>query len=809
MAEETSVGEAVSCSSARRSSAWRVQELRRAAAGLATRSWRLCVAAKDRAKAASSTLHRWVRLRPRTAALTAAALTLLAPGCLVYHVYLDRSAPPDFDAFVRFELPGIGEVYDTKGHVLIELAHQYRRPVSYEEIPPVMREAILSAEDKSFFSHSGVAYGALPRVLAKTLGHTLAGWWKQRDRRIKPVFPQGGSTLTQQLVRGYFLRERVAHENGSTLYPDGWGPRLLSSLVGVPATNKLLRKLEEARLAFWLEDEMQRRFGSKERAKREIFARYASFIYLGHGRYGFSASSEYYFGKPLASFAPADAGKAALLAGAAKSPGRYAPVQGDPHALRRRNQVLALMAQNGYISEKVMKDSQAERVVTRTRNGVKTLAPAVVANVLEELKQYGDVRFAVDDLVEGRISIQSTVDERVQAIVNQTLEDVLAQYEKRHPRAKGAIQGSVVVLRNRDGGVLAEAGGRQLFKGRLARYSDLNRVTGSLRQPGSAFKPIVYFTAFAKGLALETTVPDEPIAVLLGNDRGLKWISNYDDSFEGPISMRKALAESRNAVAIWLARRVGIRNVIDVARELGIRTPLQPYIATALGASEVRLLELANVYRALASGIITNAHVIERVVDSSGKPVYQAVRATRAVRPHDALVLVQEGLRGVIRLPDGTAHSLDAAEFPIPVMGKTGTTSDFRDALFVGSTYGPAGITVAVRVGFDDNRSLGERETGGRAALPIFKEVMLRIYEHGQAGAVPKFPKAIEDRIDRYLAARAGREGETAPALAPAVLPAIAPAQSSSLPTPGAASRLPAPSVTEGTNEMLAEENPS
>ena len=324
--------------------------LRRAAGWFATRYPRLCVAAKD--GAALAELVRRIWRRPRTAALMAASLTLLAPGCLVHHVYLDRSAPPDFDAFVRFELPGIGEVYDTKGHVLIELAHEYRRPVSYDEIPPVMREAVLSAEDKSFFSHSGVDYWVLPRVVAKALRHSLAAWWETRGRGITPVLPQGGSTLTQQLVRGYFLRDRMARENGGTLYPDGWGPRLLSFVVGVPATNKLLRKLEEARLAFWLEEEMQRRFGSKERAKREIFARYASFIYLGHGRYGFAASSEYYFGKPLASFSLADAGKAALLAGAAKSPGRYAPVQGDPHALRRRNQVLALMARNGYITEK-------------------------------------------------------------------------------------------------------------------------------------------------------------------------------------------------------------------------------------------------------------------------------------------------------------------------------------------------------------------------------------------------------------------------------------------------------------------------
>ena len=655
---------------------------------------------------------------------------------------------------MRFELPGIGEVYDTKGRVLIELAHEYRRPVSYEEIPVVMRQAILSAEDKSFFSHSGVDYTSLPRVVSYTLRHSLAAWWSERDRGLAPVLRQGGSTLTQQLVRNYFLRDRMAGEGGSTLYLDAWGPRLASLVLGVPATNKLLRKLEEVRLALWLEDEMQRRFGSKEKAKREIFARYASLIYLGHGRYGFAASSEYYFGKPLASYSPDDAGNAALLAGMAKSPGDYAPVRGDPHARRRRNEVLALMARNGYITEALMKRCQAEEIVTAPRDAAKTLAPAAVGSVLEELARYGDPRLAFGELAAGRISIHSTVDEQVQTIVNQALEDGLLGYEKRHPSAKGALQGSVVVLRNRDGGVLAEAGGRQVYESRSTSYSDLNRVTGSLRQPGSAFKPIVYFAAFKNGLDLDTTVLDEPIEVPMGNDRGVKWISNYDNAFKGPIPMRVALAESRNAVAIWLAQGIGLDKILAAARELGIKTPLQPYITTALGASEVRLLELANVYRALACGIITEAHVIDKVVDADGHLIYQASRPAREIRT-DALVRIQEGLRGVIRLPDGTAHSLDGAGFPIPVMGKTGTTSDFRDALFVGSTYGRDGITVAVRLGFDDNRPLGARETGGRAALPIFREVMLQVYKQRLAGAVPRFPKEIEDRIDGYLAAQA------------------------------------------------------
>ena len=167
----------------------------------------------------------------------------------------------------------------------------------------------------------------------------------------------------------------------------------------------------------------------------------------------------------------------------------------------------------------------------------------------------------------------------MQTIVNEALESGLALYEKRHPRAKGLIQGSVVVLRNADAAILAEAGGRQVYQDRDTRYSDYNRVTGSLRQPGSAMKPLVYLAAFRQGLDLDTTVPDEPIEVPMGADGEVKWIANYDNLFKGPIPIRQALAESRNAVAVWITREIGLDKVIRTARELGIHTPLQPYIS--------------------------------------------------------------------------------------------------------------------------------------------------------------------------------------------------------------------------------------
>jgi penicillin-binding protein 1A len=172
------------------------------------------------------------------------------------------------------------------------------------------------------------------------------------------------------------------------------------------------------------------------------------------------------------------------------------------------------------------------------------------------------------------------------------------------------------------------------------------------------------------------------------------------------------------------------------------------------------LLELANAYRVMAGGLLADPHVIDRIEHTGGEVIYSRQRPCCALNDAEfGLSMIQEGLRGVVRIPSGTAHALDSRAFPIPIMGKTGTTNEYRDALFVGSTYGPNGITVAVRLGFDDNRTLGRQETGGRAALPVFREIMLKIYAQKLAGPTPAFPVDMEKNIDAYLSGeRPGKE---------------------------------------------------
>ena len=694
---------------------------------------------------------RWaVRLTIGATAIAAmVAALILFMG--LHFVYLDRNELPDIEPFARFEFPAIGHVYDTNGQPLIELAQEHRQIVQFDDIPPIVRSAILAAEDKHFFSHDGVDYSRIPRVLSKVrIGALLTRITRlgRQDKNDSPVMVrQGGSTISQQLVRAYFLRSLTDRENSNEIQPGA-----LSYVIGARSAKKLVRKLQEIRLSLWMEHQMRERFGSKRRAKEEILARYASFLYMGDGQYGFAAAAEYYFGRPLASFTEADADKAAVLAGIAKSPRVYGPSTGDAEKVaHRRNQILELMAKRGSISrDDALAAEQHPVLVAAPGKHPMPQAPAAIESVLSELSGLG-TEVSVQNLLQGRIRVYSTVDVRVQRMVNAALEHGLLLYEKRHPGARGIVQGSVVVLRNRDAAILAETGGREFYQKRSNSYSDFNRVTKSLRQPGSAMKPFVYLAAFSQGVFdLETMAPDEPISVTDRGDRA-KWIANYDGRFKGMISLREALAESRNAVAIWITTQIGIEEVLHTSRGLGIRTPLRPYATTALGASEVNLLELANAYRAMASGILAQPHAIRKILRESGEAALDNEHGWQANWNGTELALIQEGLRGVVRLPTGTAHALDSSGFPIAVMGKTGTTNNFRDALFVGSTYGPEGITVAVRIGFDDNRSLGQNETGSRVALPVFREIMLNVYHENLAGPAPEFPPEIEQSISLYM----------------------------------------------------------
>src|SRR5450759_1633671 len=382
--------------------------------------------------------------------LCATAFAVVPAAAGLYHVYFDRRSLPDLEGFTRFEFPTIGHIYDIHGQPLKEMASESRRITRYEEIPPIVRDAILAAEDKNFFSHSGVDYTGFARGLCKIrLGNLIGRLWRMGSRDAannSAIFPQGGSTITQQLVRGYFLKTVTAQENSGQLRHGGFLARGLSCVIGARTVNMLVRKVEEIRLSMWVEEQMRIHFGSKRRAKEEILARYASLIYMGNGQYGLARGAEYYFGRPLAMFTAEDADKAALLAGTAKSARYYAPNASETNrVLQRRDQTLALMAARGYISAEQARRARQRPIEVVAQHKDKTIeTSAVVDNIPDELTSR-QTRVLVKDLLQGRIQVYSTVDAGVQQVANQALERGLLVYEKRHSSARGLIQGSVVV----------------------------------------------------------------------------------------------------------------------------------------------------------------------------------------------------------------------------------------------------------------------------------------------------------------------------------------------------------------------------
>lgn len=667
-------------------------------------------------------------------------------GYIYHYVFYDRSNLPDIKILADFNPPTVGTVYDEEGRTIINLAKEFRWISKSEDVPDVVRHAILSAEDKNFYKHDGVDWTAFFfRAGIRNLVHIGENIYHNEKPYIEAQ--QGASTLDQQLVRLIFLRSVVRQEGASPI-------------------NKFKRKFEEWRLAVWINEELKKPeyFGSKEKAKEHILTCILNYAYF-RGVYGIKAASLFYFNKDIKDLGYEEA---ALLAGIMKNPLSYAPSSNKPlkatdlsrqRQLNRRNNIIDLMVANKYLEkESADKLKEAELPLPSSVNiKIQTDAPSAVGNVFEEIKNNN---FDINKIFSGELQVYTTINLDIQRIANQALENGLSAYENRFPNEKGKIQGSVVVLRNSDGAILAEVGGRQVYNSKKIAYNDFNRIKHSIRQPGSAFKPFVYLTALQSGWTLESEIRDAPIAVPMGSvkvgskwvRRPPKWIKNYDGKFKGFIPLRKSLAESRNAPTMRLANIVGIEEVIKTAYLLGIKTQLQPYITTAIGASDVNLLELANAYRAIASGVYAEPYSVKELTDGRGQIVFTPENNLHLLEI-DVLILeqIQEGLRGVVRIPSGTGHSLDNADFPIPVMGKTGTTNDFRDALFVGSTYGTDGITIAVRMGFDDYRQLGDKETGGRTALPVFKEIMLNIYKDNLVGPVPQFPEKIETNIDNYL----------------------------------------------------------
>jgi penicillin-binding protein 1A len=594
-------------------------------------------------------------------------------------------------------------VYDANGRLVHEFYKENRNLIPLRQIPKTMVDAILSIEDRRFYSHWGID----PiRVLGALANDIAAG-------RIE----QGGSTITQQLARNHFL----THEKTVT------------------------RKIKEAVLAVRIEQTY---------TKDEILEMYLNQIYFGEGAYGIDAAAKVFFGKPVGDLALPEA---ALLAGLPRNPRDYSPRREPERALKRRNLVLASMLENKRIARNQYESaSEAPLGVTKTRYDSRQ-APYF----MEMVRQYLDERYGSNQLYEGGMRVYTTIDIDLQHATEESLERRIEALEQRNHYKKtratlvaeaakaGArerpqteyLQGAAVVVDPRTGHIRALVGGRDFNE------SNFNRAVQAARQPGSAFKPFIYAAAMDNGYTPTEMILDTPVSFKAGN--GEQWApQNYDHKFRGPVTLRQALAKSLNVPAAKLLQKLGTPVVASYARRMGIRSRLGHDLSLALGTSEVNLLELTSAYGVFANqGVRATPLYVLKVEDKNGKVLEQSrVTSEEALSPETALTLTNM-LASV--LENGTAASARALGLTVPAAGKTGTTDDYTDAWFIGYT---PDLVAGVWVGFDKKKKIGPGMTGASAALPIWVDVV----EAGSKGKPPSDFPVPSGVVTRQICAQTG-----------------------------------------------------
>jgi penicillin-binding protein 1A len=681
---------------------------------------------------------------------------------------------PQVEALEAYRPSSITELYDDHGRVIGSFALQRRVVAGYDDFAPVLRDSLVSIEDKDFYRHSGINFWRIVGAAYRDV---------ESAGKI-----QGASTLTMQLARNLFLSpDRSFH-----------------------------RKVQEAMLAIQIE----RRF-----TKPQIFALYANQIFLGHGVYGFEAASEFYFSKPARKLTLAEA---ALLAGLPKGPQVYSPINHPDRAIKRRNLVINAMLEDGKITAAQAEDARSSPLVLHLQHDPNSLAPYFV----EEIRRYLENKYGADQVHEGGLKVYTSLDVDLQRAANQAVLDGLAAYERRHgwkgslenvvaegstidkfthpdwddePEVNGYVhalvtsagvgiatlkfgryaaalgqadvawtqgkiqnllkagdicyvrilalnangsarvgleqdsgaQGALMAIDNATGGIKAMVGGRDFSE------SKFDRATQALRQVGSSFKPYVYTTAIDRGASPNDTILDEPVTFETGS--GPYSPHNYDEKFEGVITLRRALAQSRNIPALKLANKVGIKSVIEYAERFGITAKLPPYLPVALGSAEITLIEQTSAYSVFPNdGVRVTPRYITKVTDYEGRVLEEDYPEVKDVISARTARIMTSMLREVVLHGTGVA----AAKMPFPVAGKTGTTNDFTDAWFVG--FSPT-MTCGVWIGFDEKRSLGAKETGAHAALPIwmnFINTAMAGKDPGQFQATPDIPVTVVQKVD-------------------------------------------------------------
>ena len=596
---------------------------------------------------------------------------------------------------------------------LYERIWQERRLVKLADVPPLLVKAILAVEDERFYRHHGI----------DPVGIMRAMWVNLRTMS----YQQGGSTLTQQLIKNFFLSDE----------------RTIS------------RKIPEAVMALIAE---------RKYSKDTILENYLNEIYLGQrgsqGIFGVWEAAQFYFGKPLSDLTP---GECALLAGLIRAPNRLSPYRSYEAATRRRNVVLAKLLDDQIITRNQYDVALREKLPQRALVKVSNDAPFYVDYLRRELEE----NYSNAVLTKEGLRIFSSLDLQLQKIAERALVEGLNKLEAAHPalrKGDDSVEGAIVVLRPQTGEIKAMVGGRSYAK------SQFNRVFQAKRQPGSVFKPFVYLAALMYGG--QSGIKYTPDTIV--NDSQFTWTydgrdwqpSNYRNEYFGAVTFRRALENSLNSATSRVAQDVGIRRVRDVAHRLGIQSSLPAVPSLALGAAEVTPLEVAVAYSTLANGgVRPRPLAVRNVIDQNTKVLEKRdVRSEQVISPQLAFMM-NDLLKGV--LDRGTGAMARRWGFTRPAAGKTGTTNDYKDAWFVGYT---PDLLAVVWVGFDGPSKLNL--SGAEAALPIWTEFMKSATANMPVTDFPP-PAPMPANEDNPSSCPPGQEGLLAPC-PPAAVPARA-----------------------------------
>ncbi len=476
---------------------------------------------------------------------------------------------------------------------------------------------------------------------------------------------EGGSTITQQLARMLFLK------------PD----------------KSVKRKIKEAALSIKIE---------RKYTKDEILGMYLNQTYFGTRAYGIEAASQTYFGKSTLALSIAEA---ALLASIPKAPSVYSPFKNPKKTRERRTKVLKQMRDGQFITEAQFREAESVPLPV-SPHFRKYDAPYFIEILRQQLEtKYGK------ELYTSGFRIYSTLDSGMQQIAEDAVKKGISAVEK---RAGSGIEVALVAVDLRTGHVKAMVGGSDFWK------NQFNRVTQALRQPGSAFKPFVFAVAIEDGMTSEDLISDAPVS-FAGARRGERWMpKNYDGKYHGSVTLRTALAKSLNCATVRLAADMGVQSIMQMARRLGVRSKLEPYLPLAIGASDVTLMDMVSAYSTFATGYRPHPILYEKITNRDGIVMEENETVLDELLSEDDVKEIRILLKAVVE--EGTA--IRARELKRPLYGKTGTTNDYTDAWFIGFDDR---IVAGVWVGRDNHKPIGSRETGSRAALPIWIEFMKRV----------------------------------------------------------------------------------